>query len=710
MQLVKSPIQQFFAADGSPLNGGYIYIGVANQNPQTNPVAVYWDAAGTQPAAQPIRTSNGYVVRSGTPASIYISQYSCSLMVRNKNGALIFSDLNVILDVENSELPTIAAMTALLKSTLADGDMVFVGHLYQGGYFRWAATSSATANGGTIFEADEGGLGRWIRQTTETPHVRWFGAVGNGDGAGAGDDDTSAINLALAAYADSDVYVRLTDGIYNVSSTITIPSKTGLVGDGSGALYALASGFTNTVPTTHYTSTSLVVSMQGETSGAYTPYENQKCVGVKILNQFVEGRVVDAIAMRNCYNAEVDHCEIANFPLGVGVAAASLLHGCRITNNYIHDFSTDTDFGGGYGAADVNLYGIIVDDDRVNSIMSYDVLVQGNWVENLNHGAVSKAKYGNQADGISTQNGRGHRIIGNTVVNVNEGIDTYCDFQTIMGNVFRDCSGWGIKLIHGASFNRVIGNYVKDAGLGGITVTGGNLVNGNVEYNIIAYNHVDGVDPTGVNAAATATSCIKIDDQGTGSASIHNMYLHNVLDCGTFGRYHIVAQNQPVNIDNTFYGNKFKGTPASASWSVSSTYNDVSTPRRTRVETYIAGAQVIPTATWTKLAFDTKLLDSLSEFDNAVNYRWTCTAPGTYLITGQWRGAGLTAPSIGLYKNGGSIRRVINAGIGDQAVQVSEVVTCMPGDYIELFAYHTSGADRDATVGAQYSKFSVVGQ
>lgn len=78
-----NPIPQYVDLAGSPLDGGRLYFGVANQNPETNPITVYWDAAATQPAAQPIRTKNGYPVRSGTPAVVYaIGDYS--LMVRDQ--------------------------------------------------------------------------------------------------------------------------------------------------------------------------------------------------------------------------------------------------------------------------------------------------------------------------------------------------------------------------------------------------------------------------------------------------------------------------------------------------------------------------------------------------------------------------------------------------------------------------------------------------
>lgn len=85
---VTPPVKLYTDLDGNPLDGGYIYFGTANQNPETVPVQMYWDAAGTIPAAQPIRTVSGYISRQGTPANIYATG-DFSITIRNSNGVLI---------------------------------------------------------------------------------------------------------------------------------------------------------------------------------------------------------------------------------------------------------------------------------------------------------------------------------------------------------------------------------------------------------------------------------------------------------------------------------------------------------------------------------------------------------------------------------------------------------------------------------------------
>lgn len=88
--IIESPYPLFTDDAGVALEDGYIYVGTANLDPVSNPVAVYFDSGLTIPAAQPIRTSGGYPVYSGSPARLFVNS-DYSIRVNDKTGALVFS-------------------------------------------------------------------------------------------------------------------------------------------------------------------------------------------------------------------------------------------------------------------------------------------------------------------------------------------------------------------------------------------------------------------------------------------------------------------------------------------------------------------------------------------------------------------------------------------------------------------------------------------
>jgi hypothetical protein len=90
---INPPYPAFAGADGQPLENGYIWIGTVNLNPQVNPISVYWDSALTIPAAQPIRTLNGYPSYQGTPARFYAAS-DYSIQVLDSKGSVVYTSLN----------------------------------------------------------------------------------------------------------------------------------------------------------------------------------------------------------------------------------------------------------------------------------------------------------------------------------------------------------------------------------------------------------------------------------------------------------------------------------------------------------------------------------------------------------------------------------------------------------------------------------------
>lgn len=95
--VVQLPYPTFLDAAGDPLENGYVWIGTVNLPPQTNPVAVYWDVALTQPATQPIRTINGYLSNAGTPSNLYVAD-NYSVLVQNSKGVTVYSATDGVSD------------------------------------------------------------------------------------------------------------------------------------------------------------------------------------------------------------------------------------------------------------------------------------------------------------------------------------------------------------------------------------------------------------------------------------------------------------------------------------------------------------------------------------------------------------------------------------------------------------------------------------
>lgn len=116
---IVSPFPVFNDLDGTPLEAGYIYIGQSNLNPETSPINVFWDAALTVPAAQPIRTVGGYPSRSGSPGNIYTAADTYSITVRNRNQVFVFSAF----DQSNSSNSGVSSFVQVITAT--SGQTVF---------------------------------------------------------------------------------------------------------------------------------------------------------------------------------------------------------------------------------------------------------------------------------------------------------------------------------------------------------------------------------------------------------------------------------------------------------------------------------------------------------------------------------------------------------------------------------------------------------
>lgn len=89
MQKLGNPIPLFFDTRGYPMDGGHIYVGIINGDPEVDPVDLFWDPDLTIPAAQPLRTIGGMIVNGTVPADVFYDEDDYSMRVTDANGVLV---------------------------------------------------------------------------------------------------------------------------------------------------------------------------------------------------------------------------------------------------------------------------------------------------------------------------------------------------------------------------------------------------------------------------------------------------------------------------------------------------------------------------------------------------------------------------------------------------------------------------------------------
>ena len=129
-------------------------------------------------------------------------------------------------------------------------------------------------------------------------------------------------------------------------------------------------------------------------------------------------------------------------------------------------------------------------------------------------------------------------------------------------------------------------------------------------------------------------------------------------------------------------------------------------------EARLSSSHAVATGTWTKINVNTEVYDTAGTYDNSTNYRWTPGVAGKYVIYGQ---VGFDSMSdhkylyMALYKNGSqlwtdgtSLNQTSTSGTLGASTRGTWSIDLDADDYVELYAYHNNGNNRDATSGWCY--------
>ncbi len=363
---VANPYMHILNLSGLGVNNGDLYIGMPSQDPQTYPQAVFADAAPTIPVSQPVPVMGGYPMRFGSPTTLYVAG-PYSIRARDSAGVQIWYDpliTSEVLGLGLLSVTNIAAMTALDTLQIAAGQTLEVlGYSAAndggGGSFYWDAASTATADGGTIFQADSGVVGRWLRiNNVGALNVLWFGADKTGT-----TDTTGLFQAAIdKAYSAGINAVYVPAGLYRVDGTIFMKAGGQLYGFNFSSEYYPSSPYLEKNSTT-------LLKPAGGVNGPIVEHATGAAIsGLYLQHLKIGGATTGIVRMGvtsntgDLYNAVVQDCQIFGHAIEGGVYTAANCHGiyspestiapthqryfCRITNVYVTNCDRGLSLGG----------------------------------------------------------------------------------------------------------------------------------------------------------------------------------------------------------------------------------------------------------------------------------------------------------------------------------------------------------------------------
>lgn len=113
---IGNPLPFFTDKRGLPMDGGRLYVGEVNEDPQISPLTLYLDEECTVPIAAPLLIVGGFATNDGNPAFFYIAEDAYSLRVRDRDGGEVYYFPDAVVEEDrwqplNTNLTAIALLT-----------------------------------------------------------------------------------------------------------------------------------------------------------------------------------------------------------------------------------------------------------------------------------------------------------------------------------------------------------------------------------------------------------------------------------------------------------------------------------------------------------------------------------------------------------------------------------------------------------------------